>query len=230
MQEILIMLHRLAASTLSGAIGSVTQPYALTGSPTASQSSTLGPPFAPSPSIDPWYLDSSASFHMTPYFTHLSTLRPYHHCTVHTADGSPLSVAGQGTLCSDSFHVSDVSLVLDLTMQLMSAGQITDHDCRVILDPDFFYIQDHRIGHLVGTDRRRCDSYHLWKLDWLHLPSTAPASLVSSAYTASSMSSFAQWHHHLGHLCGSCLSALLCQVLLGSVLGRESLDHCQVVD
>jgi hypothetical protein len=36
-------------------------------------------------------------------------------------------------------------------MQLMSARQITDHDCRVILDPDFCYIQDRHTGHLVGT-------------------------------------------------------------------------------
>jgi hypothetical protein len=89
---------------------------------------------------------------MTPHSAHLSTLRPsYHHCIVHIADGSPLSVVGQDTLCSGSFHVLGVSLVPDLTMQLMSAGQITDHDCRVILDPDFCYIQDRRTGHLVGT-------------------------------------------------------------------------------
>jgi hypothetical protein len=37
-------------------------------------------------------------------------------------------------------------------MHLMSTGQIADHDCRVILDPDVCYIQDHRTGHLVGTD------------------------------------------------------------------------------
>jgi hypothetical protein len=36
-------------------------------------------------------------------------------------------------------------------MHLMSAGQITDHDCHVILDPDVCYIQDCRTGHLVGT-------------------------------------------------------------------------------
>jgi hypothetical protein len=36
-------------------------------------------------------------------------------------------------------------------MQLMSAWQIADHDCRVILDPDVCYIQDHRTSHLVGT-------------------------------------------------------------------------------
>jgi hypothetical protein len=137
----------------------VTQPSAPTDSATASQSSALGPPSAPSPGTDPWYLDSGASFHMTPHSTHLSALHPsYRHCTVHTADGSPLSVAGQGTLCSDSFHVPGVSLIPDLTMQLMSAGQITDHDCHVILDPDFCYTQDHCMGHLVSTGPRCRDS------------------------------------------------------------------------
>jgi hypothetical protein len=49
-QEILTLLRRLAASTSSGAIGSVTQPSALTDSATVSQTSALGPPPAPSPS------------------------------------------------------------------------------------------------------------------------------------------------------------------------------------
>jgi hypothetical protein len=54
---------------------------------------------------------------MTPHFAHLSALCPsYRHCTVHTADGSPLSVAEQGMLCSDSFNVPNVSLVPDLSM------------------------------------------------------------------------------------------------------------------
>jgi hypothetical protein len=98
---------------------------------------------------------------MIPHSAHLSTLCPSRHCTVHNADGSPLSVAGQDTLCSDSFHVPSVSLVTELTMQLMSVGQITDHDCRVILDPDFCYIQDRRTGHLVGTGPRRRDLQRL---------------------------------------------------------------------
>jgi hypothetical protein len=111
----------------------------------------------------------------------------------------PLFVAGQGTLCFDSFYVPDVSLVLDLTMHLISAGQITDHNYRVILDPDFCYIKDRHSGNLVGTGPRRRDSHHLWELDWLRLPFTTPA---SPAVTASSTSSFSQWHHHLGHLYG----------------------------
>jgi hypothetical protein len=60
---------------------------------------------------------------MTPHYVHLSSMRPsYRHLTVQTADGSPLSGAGQGNLCSDPFYVCDVSLIPDLTMQLMSTG------------------------------------------------------------------------------------------------------------
>jgi hypothetical protein len=91
----LMLLHRLAASTSSGAVGSVTQSPTLIGSATASQSSTLRPPFAPSLGTYPWYLDSDASFYMTPHSAHLSSLRPsYCHCIIHTIDGSPLFVAG----------------------------------------------------------------------------------------------------------------------------------------
>jgi hypothetical protein len=130
----------------------VTQSSTLIGYAPTSQSSTLGPPTVPSLGTYSWYLNSGASFHMTHHSAHLSSLRPSsRHCIVHTADGSPLFVAGQGTLSSDSFYVPDVSLVPDLTMQLMSAGQIADHDYRAILDPDACYIQDHRTGHLVGT-------------------------------------------------------------------------------
>jgi hypothetical protein len=94
-------------------------------------------------SLSLWDHLPRASFHMTPRSAHLSSLHPsYRHCIVHTTDGSPLSIAGQGTLSSASFCVPDVSLVPDLTMQLMSAGQITDYDCRVI--------QDRRTDHLVS--------------------------------------------------------------------------------
>jgi hypothetical protein len=76
-----MLLCRLVTSTSPGAVGSVTQPSAFMSSATASQSSALGPPSVPSPGTDPWYLDSGASFHMTPHSTHLSALRPsYHHC------------------------------------------------------------------------------------------------------------------------------------------------------
>jgi hypothetical protein len=127
---------------------------------------------------------------MTPHSTHLSYLCPYHHLTVHTADGSPHYVVGQDTFCSDSFHVLDVSLVPDLTMQFMSTGQITGHDYRGILHLDFCYIQDSHTRHPVDTVPRHHDPQRLWEIYWFRLPSAAPASLVSFAFTASSTSSF----------------------------------------
>jgi hypothetical protein len=48
----------------------------------------------------------------------------------------------------------------------MSTRQITDHDYRVILDPNFCYIQDRRTGHLVGTGPWCHDSQCLLELDW----------------------------------------------------------------
>jgi hypothetical protein len=151
-QELLMLFHLLAASTSAEVVGSVTQSSAHTCSATASQSSTLGPHSTHSSGTFLWYLDSGASFHMTPHSVHLFSMSSsYRHLTVQTVDGLLLSIAGHDTLCSDSFYVPDISLVLDLTMQLMSGRQIADYGCHVILDPDFCYIQDRRTGHLVGT-------------------------------------------------------------------------------
>jgi hypothetical protein len=73
-QEILMLLHHLAASTSTGDVGTVTQSSTLIGSATASQSFTLGPPTTPSTCTYSWYLDSGASFHITPHSVHLSSL------------------------------------------------------------------------------------------------------------------------------------------------------------
>nr|ADB85357.1 putative retrotransposon protein [Phyllostachys edulis] len=88
---------------------------------------------------------------------------------------------------------------------------------------------DRRTGTLLGTGPWRCDSQRLWELDWLHLPSAVStsqsATTTTSALVASSTTSFAQWHHRLGHLCGSRLSSLVGRGVLGSVSGNTSL-HC----
>jgi len=97
-----MLLRRLVASTPPGAVGSVTQSSAQSDAATASQSSS---------GTFPWILDYGASFYMTPDCTSLSSIStPSIPITVQTADGSSLSVAGQGTLLSPSFHVSDVSM------------------------------------------------------------------------------------------------------------------------
>jgi hypothetical protein len=124
--------------------------------------------------------------------------------------------------------VSSVSQVPQLHLQLFSAGQITDHGCRVILDFDFCSVQDRRTGTLVGSSCRLRDPPRLWELDWLHLPpaftlrqSTPTAD--AAPFVVSASTSFAQWHHRLGHMCGSRLSSLVTSGVLGKVTGDISL-------
>ncbi|WVZ79643.1 hypothetical protein U9M48_027199 [Paspalum notatum var. saurae] len=87
-----------------------------------------------------------------------------------------------------------------------SAGQITDYDCRIILESDSCSVQDRRTGTLVGTGRRLRDPPRLWELDWLRLPASTRCRSSSiddaTAFATPTSVSFAQWHHRLGHMCG----------------------------
>jgi hypothetical protein len=89
----------------------------------------------------PWILDSGASFHTTHDSTYLDSLSSLHsHVPIKTADDTPLPVVSQSTLSTSSFHVSFVSHVPQLHLQLFSTSQITDHSCRVILDSDICFV------------------------------------------------------------------------------------------
>ena len=112
-QEFLTLLRRMDAFAPSGS---------------AAQSSSERPPSTSSSGISPWILDSGASFHMTSDSNSLTSIGPLADpITVQTTDGTSLLVAGRGTLSNSSFHVLVVSYVPKLTMQLIYAGQLTDH-------------------------------------------------------------------------------------------------------
>jgi hypothetical protein len=124
--------------------------------------------------------------------------------------------------------VPSISHVPQLHLQLFSVVQVTDHGYRVILDSDTCSIHDRRTGTLVGSGRQLCDPPRLWELDWFHLPPiytshcSTPTTIVTSCVTSTS-TSFAQWHHRLGHMCGSRLSSLVTSGVLGKVSGDTSL-------
>jgi len=102
-------------------------------------------------------------------------------------------------------------------MNLLSVGQITDQNCFIGFDDSSCFIQDRQSGTVIGTGHRRRDSSNLYILDTLRLPSSAASTAHASSATASSASSFAKWHHQLGHLCGSRLSTLISSGCLGHV-------------
>ncbi|XP_035817183.1 uncharacterized isoform X8 [Zea mays] len=88
------------------------------------------------------------------------------------------------------------------------------------------FMQDLRTGEVIGTGRRRRAAPRLYILDSLRLSSlaTSPAHVLSA--TLASIASFTQWHHRLGHLCGSRLSTLIKSGCLGHT-SVESNFHCK---
>jgi len=160
---------------------------------------------SPATSSPSWVLDSGASFHVTSDQSQLASCKPaMDGAFVKTADGTSCSITHKGSLCDSRFSVPNVSFVPQLSMNLLSVGQVTDHNCFVGFDDSSCFVQDRQSGAVIGTGRRRKGAPSLYVLDTLRLPS----SNVSSAASAST-SSFAQWHHRLGHLCGSRLSNLI---------------------
>lgn len=170
-----------------------------------------------------WVLDSGA-FHMTSNFSQLDSCQPLPHTrSVQTADGNSCTVTHQGHLGTSQFDVFDVSLVPKLSMNLISVGQLADLNCFIGFDDTSCFIHDRQTRALLGIGRRHRSSSGLYVLDHLRLPS--PASSPSPGSSPSSSSSppafvaatFPQWHHRLGHLCGSRLSNLVKQGVLGHV-------------
>jgi hypothetical protein len=103
---------------------------------------------------------------MTHDSTHLGSLSSLPSpVSVKTTDDTSLLVVSHGTLHTPYVHVSSVSHVPQLHLQLFSVGQIIDHGCHVILDSDFFPIHDGCTRTLVGSGHQLCDPPCLWELD-----------------------------------------------------------------
>jgi len=174
-----------------------------------------------------WVLDSGASFHVTSDQSQLASTTPITEgASVQTADGTLCYITHKGSLCDPHFTVPNIFFVPELSMDLLSVGQITDHNCFVGFDDSSCFVQDLRTGEVIGTGRRRRAAPRLYILDTLRLPSStaSPARVLSAA--SAFAASFAQWHHRLGHLCGSRLSTLVKSGCLGPTSVESGL-HCK---
>ena len=190
------------------------------GSVSVATSSTVSAPSA-------WVLDSGASFHVTSDQSQLVACKPVPDgASVQTADGTYCHITHQGSLCNNHFSVPNVSFVPQLSMNLLSVGQITDQNCFVGFDDSSCFIQDRRSGKVIGTGHRRKGASSLYVLNTLRLPSSVPSTAHVSSAASSSASSFAKWHHRLGHLSGSRLSSMINKGCLGHT-SIESSFHCK---
>jgi hypothetical protein len=144
-----------------------------------------------------WVLDSGASFHVTSDQSRLASTAPVNKGTsVQTADGTLYHVTHKGSLFNSNFIVPNIFFVPELSMDLLSVGQITNHNCFVGFDDSSCFVQDRHTGDVIGTGRRRKSSPCLYILDTLCLPSNHASTARVLAASGPTLS-FAQWHHRL---------------------------------
>jgi hypothetical protein len=174
-----------------------------------------------------WVFYLGASFHMTSDQSKLPSSKPISDGdSVQTANGTLCHITHECSLRNSHFIVPNIFFVPELSMDLLSVGHITYYKCFDGFDDSSCFVQDRRTGVMIGTRRRRKSASHLYILDTLRLPSstTSPTHVLSPASV--STPSFAQWHHRLGHLCGSRLSTLIKSGCLGHT-SVESSFHCK---
>jgi len=85
-----------------------------------------------------WVLDSGASYHMSPNsssFTSVSLLSSIH---VMIVDGTPMPLAGVGSVVTPHLFLSNVYLIPKLKLNLASVGQICDSGDYLVMFFVFF--------------------------------------------------------------------------------------------
>lgn len=109
-----------------------------------------------------WIFDSGAAHYMTYDYNSFVSLNPASSMPVVTADGTPLPLAGTGSVSTSNLSFSDVYYIPNLTLSLASVGQLCDSGNLVLFSATHCYVQDQQSGRLIGTGRRQGD-FILWK-------------------------------------------------------------------
>ena len=146
-----------------------------------------------------WVLDFGASHHMSPDSSSFTSMSPLSSIPIMTADGTPMALAGVGSVVTPHLSLPNVYLIPQLKLNLASVGQICDSgDYLVMFSYFFFCVQDLQSHKLIGTGRRENGLYILDELKVLVVASVAAAAttmvdLFSFCLSLSS-SSFYLWH------------------------------------
>ena len=80
-----------------------------------------------------WVLDSGASHHMSPDSSSFTSVSPLSSIPVMTADGTPMPLAGVGSVVTPHMSLPNVYLIPQLKLNLMSVGQICDSDDYLVM-------------------------------------------------------------------------------------------------
>jgi len=137
-----------------------------------------------------------------------------------TVDGTPMPLAGVGSVVTPHLSLPNVYLIPQLKLNLASFGQICDSsDYLVMFFGSFCCVQDLQPQKLIGTGRRENG---LYILDELKVPIAVAAAAtttidLSSFRLSLSSSSFYLWHSCLSHVLSSRLRFLASTGALGNL-------------
>ncbi|KAL5844545.1 hypothetical protein ACOSQ3_010599 [Xanthoceras sorbifolium] len=189
-----------------------------------SVSSPIGqsPPNSSGMSSFVWVLDSGASHHMSPNSKFFVSLCPVLFTSVTTADGTPMPLAGVGSVVTFQLSLSNIYHIPKLTMNLVSVSQLCDSSYSMFFTSTSCHVQDLQSKKLIGIGRR---SGGLYVLDELRLPAfAAPSVDLFSFRLCPSSSSFYLWHSRLGHVSASRLRFLASMGTSGNLQTHDISD------
>ncbi|KAL5762227.1 hypothetical protein ACOSP7_018491 [Xanthoceras sorbifolium] len=159
-----------------------------------------------------WYFDSACCNHMTsdPSLFLKKSSNPSLP-VIYTADGSSMNVQTVGHISTNNLSLSNAYFIPQLTLNLLSVGQLCDLGLDVLFSSSGCRVQDPQTGKTLGIGRK---VGRLFELISLHLPSQ---DLSPHQSAASVLSSLSLWHSRLGHISFSRLRSLISSGHLGSI-------------
>jgi len=87
-----------------------------------------------------WVLDSGASHHISLDSSSFTSVSPLSSILVMTADGTPMALAGVGSLVTPHLSLPNVYLISKLKLNLASVGQICDSGDYLVMFSGFFFV------------------------------------------------------------------------------------------
>jgi hypothetical protein len=177
-------------------------------------------------SSNTWYFDSACCNHMSPDSQLFSSIIPTTHAPlIQTANGSHLAASHTGSISTSTLSLSDIYLILNLTLNLISVGQLCELGFDLWFGSSGCRVQDPRTNQVLRTSRR---VGRMFELTSLHLPSTSTPPPSHVAHTAS-IFPLSLWHLRLGHVSVQKLRTLISSGFLGQVK-YDSVDcvSCQL--
>ncbi|KAG6763432.1 hypothetical protein POTOM_030847 [Populus tomentosa] len=173
-----------------------------------------------------WIIDSGATNHMT-FNNNIQTIQPSNHHVVFTANGTPFSVSGEGTVTlKKNLSLESVLIVPNLNHNLLSVAQITCAlMCVVIFWPNLCIFKDIQTWKTIGYGTRRGKLYYL---DLIPASSNQLAQ-VFSTNTANEhqKSEIWLWHRRLGHASFGYLQKLFPQLFSQLIVSDFKCDVCE---